>query len=79
MAFFTDLATNASKAGVSIVLYSGNDDSLVAHRGTEGEWCRPNMPTLHRLMYYSERSGYSKYDVRRYPRVHAETFHSLVR
>ncbi|KAI0079396.1 alpha/beta-hydrolase [Panus rudis PR-1116 ss-1] len=35
MDFLDELATNASKANVSIILYSGNDDSLVAHRGTE--------------------------------------------
>ncbi|RDX51221.1 alpha/beta-hydrolase [Lentinus brumalis] len=35
MAFLTDLATNMSRHGISIVLYSGNDDSLIAHRGTE--------------------------------------------
>ncbi|KAJ8474878.1 hypothetical protein ONZ45_g15798 [Pleurotus djamor] len=34
-AFMTDLATNASSRGVHIIIYSGNDDSLVAHRGTE--------------------------------------------
>ncbi|OSC99902.1 alpha/beta-hydrolase [Trametes coccinea BRFM310] len=35
IAFLSDLATNASAANVSIVFYSGNDDSLVQHRGTE--------------------------------------------
>ncbi|EIW58500.1 alpha/beta-hydrolase [Trametes versicolor FP-101664 SS1] len=35
MAFLTDLAANASAHNVSVILYSGNDDSLVAHRGTE--------------------------------------------
>ncbi|KIK61689.1 hypothetical protein GYMLUDRAFT_260725 [Collybiopsis luxurians FD-317 M1] len=35
MTFLTDLATNATKKGVGIVLFSGNDDSLVSHRGTE--------------------------------------------
>ncbi|KAH9913993.1 alpha/beta-hydrolase [Epithele typhae] len=35
MVFLTDLATNASAQGIQVVLYSGNDDSLVAHRGTE--------------------------------------------
>ncbi|KAI0333847.1 alpha/beta-hydrolase [Cubamyces sp. BRFM 1775] len=35
MAFLNDLATNATSKNVSVVLYSGNDDSLVAHRGTE--------------------------------------------
>ena len=35
IAFLSDLATNASAANVSIVFYSGNDDALVQHRGTE--------------------------------------------
>ncbi|KAJ7621016.1 Alpha/Beta hydrolase protein [Roridomyces roridus] len=35
MTFLSDLATNASAKGVGIMFYSGNDDSLVAHRGTE--------------------------------------------
>ncbi|KAJ7108223.1 Alpha/Beta hydrolase protein [Mycena epipterygia] len=35
MVFLSDLATNATTRGVGIVFYSGNDDSLVAHRGTE--------------------------------------------
>ncbi|OSD04774.1 alpha/beta-hydrolase [Trametes coccinea BRFM310] len=35
MAFLDDLATNATHKNVAVVLYSGNDDSLVAHRGTE--------------------------------------------
>ncbi|KAH9913998.1 alpha/beta-hydrolase [Epithele typhae] len=38
MVFLTDLATNASAQGIQVVLYSGNDDSLVAHRGTEGAY-----------------------------------------
>ena len=36
MAFLDELAANMSAHGIPIVLYSGNDDSLVAHRGTEG-------------------------------------------
>ncbi|KAJ7243916.1 alpha/beta-hydrolase [Mycena haematopus] len=35
MVFLSELASNASALGVGIVFYSGNDDSLVAHRGTE--------------------------------------------
>ncbi|KAJ7434538.1 alpha/beta-hydrolase [Mycena galericulata] len=35
MTFLSDLANNASAKGVGIIFYSGNDDSLVAHRGTE--------------------------------------------
>ncbi|KAL0059396.1 hypothetical protein AAF712_013837 [Marasmius tenuissimus] len=35
MAFLTDLATNATAKNVSIVLYSGNNDALIAHFGTE--------------------------------------------
>ncbi len=36
MAFLSELATNASAKNVSMIFYSGNDDSLVPHRGTEG-------------------------------------------
>jgi carboxypeptidase D len=36
MAFMTDLATNASKHGVHIIIYEGNDDALVARRASEG-------------------------------------------
>ncbi|KAJ7348435.1 Alpha/Beta hydrolase protein, partial [Mycena albidolilacea] len=35
MSFFSELASNASTHGVGIVLYSGNNDALAAHRGTE--------------------------------------------
>ncbi|KAE9404117.1 alpha/beta-hydrolase [Gymnopus androsaceus JB14] len=35
MAFMTELATNASRNGVDIIIYEGNDDSLVAHRGLQ--------------------------------------------
>ncbi|KAI0634125.1 alpha/beta-hydrolase [Trametes polyzona] len=35
VAFLSDLAANASARNVSIVFYSGNDDSQVQHRGTE--------------------------------------------
>ncbi|KAJ6555135.1 hypothetical protein DFH09DRAFT_1493258, partial [Mycena vulgaris] len=33
--FLSELAANASAHGVGIIFYSGNDDSLVGHRGTE--------------------------------------------
>ncbi|KAF9269106.1 alpha/beta-hydrolase [Marasmius fiardii PR-910] len=35
MAFLTDLATNATAKGVSIIVYSGNNDALIPHFGTE--------------------------------------------
>ncbi|KZP30619.1 alpha beta-hydrolase [Athelia psychrophila] len=35
MAFLSELATNATKHNVGVVIYSGNDDSLVSHRGSE--------------------------------------------
>ncbi|KAF8192021.1 Alpha/Beta hydrolase protein [Mycena galopus ATCC 62051] len=35
MVFLSDLATNASARGVGTVFYSGNDDSIAPHRGTE--------------------------------------------
>jgi len=35
MAFFPELLANASQHGVNVILYSGNDDVIVAHRATE--------------------------------------------
>lgn len=35
MTFLTDLATNATNKGVDIVIYSGNDDSLVSRFSSE--------------------------------------------
>ncbi|KAJ7258257.1 alpha/beta-hydrolase [Mycena rebaudengoi] len=35
IAFLSDLATNATANNISIIFYSGNDDALVQHRGTE--------------------------------------------
>jgi carboxypeptidase D len=35
MTFLTELATNATSHGVGIVLFSGNNDALIPHRGTE--------------------------------------------
>ena len=35
MVFLTDLATNATANNVSVILFSGNDDALVSHLGTE--------------------------------------------
>lgn len=37
MAFLTDLATNASNHGVAVLIYSGNDDSLVSHISSESK------------------------------------------
>ena len=39
MSFLTELATNATERGVHVIVYSGNDDSLVAHFGSEGMYC----------------------------------------
>ncbi|KAG9311810.1 Alpha/Beta hydrolase protein [Chiua virens] len=36
MAFLTELATNATARNVTIVIYSGNDDSLNPHFGSQG-------------------------------------------
>ncbi|KIK64583.1 hypothetical protein GYMLUDRAFT_981785 [Collybiopsis luxurians FD-317 M1] len=33
--FMSELASNASERGVGIIIYEGNDDSLVAHRGLQ--------------------------------------------
>lgn len=36
MDFLSDLATNASAQGIGVLIYSGNDDSLVSHFSSEG-------------------------------------------
>ncbi|KAF9006055.1 Alpha/Beta hydrolase protein [Cyathus striatus] len=35
MNFFTEMATNATKKGVGVILYSGNDDAVISHLSTE--------------------------------------------
>ncbi|KAJ8590955.1 hypothetical protein M405DRAFT_860955 [Rhizopogon salebrosus TDB-379] len=35
MAFLTELATNATAQGISVVIFSGNDDSLIPHLGSQ--------------------------------------------
>ena len=34
--FLDELATNATARNVSIIVYSGNNDLLISHRGSEG-------------------------------------------
>ena len=41
MVFLTELATNATEKSVHVIIYSGNDDSLVAHPGSQGESLQP--------------------------------------
>jgi carboxypeptidase D len=36
MVFLDELAANATARNVSIIVYSGNGDLLVSHRGSEG-------------------------------------------
>jgi hypothetical protein len=36
MAFFSELVTDATSRGIKVVIYSGNNDLLVGHFGTEG-------------------------------------------
>ena len=40
MAFLTDLATNATAHDIGIVIFSGNDDSLVPHFGSQSRSSR---------------------------------------
>ena len=35
--FFSELATNASAHNVTVIIYSGNDDSVVGHLSNESE------------------------------------------
>lgn len=36
MVFLDELAANATAHNVSIIVYSGNSDFLISHRGSEG-------------------------------------------
>lgn len=45
MVFLDELATNATANNISIIVYSGNSDLLVSHRGSEGV-LTPNVPHL---------------------------------
>lgn len=48
MAFLTELATNATERDVHVIIYSGNDDSILSHRGSEGQYyvLLPHRPTF---------------------------------
>jgi hypothetical protein len=37
MAFFSELVSDATSRGIKVVIYSGNNDLLVGHFGTEGD------------------------------------------
>ena len=36
MVFLDELATNATARNVSIIVFSGNNDLIISHRGSEG-------------------------------------------
>jgi hypothetical protein len=37
MQFLAELLETARRRGVGVLLYSGNDDSIISHYGTRGE------------------------------------------
>jgi len=41
MVFLDELATNATARNVSIIVYSGNNDLIISHRGSEGALAHP--------------------------------------
>ncbi|CAL1714145.1 unnamed protein product [Somion occarium] len=51
MVFLDELASNASSHNVGLIFYSGNDDSLVAHRGTEEHDIRRCTRFLEKAVY----------------------------
>ena len=79
MAFFDDLATNATKHGVKIIIYSGNDDSIVAHRGSESTYfltyCM--LPSVFPLTRSSYASNYTECDIWGYTRLCKETQYEM--
>jgi hypothetical protein len=46
MKFFDQLAANASAHGIAVVIYSGNDDSLVSHWGSGGTYAAPDFEAV---------------------------------
>ncbi|KAG1721432.1 Alpha/Beta hydrolase protein [Suillus paluster] len=44
MAFLTELATNATAQNISVVIFSGNDDSLIPHLGSQSFTRKPSTP-----------------------------------
>jgi len=39
--FLDELAANATARNVSIIVYSGNNDLIISHRGSEGTFAFP--------------------------------------
>lgn len=56
MAFFSELATNASDRHVGVVIYSGNDDPIVPHLASEGK-------NAHVLFYHGILYRYRVFEV----------------
>ena len=48
MVFLIKLATNAMEKGVRVIIYSGNDHSLITHTGLEGV----SSPALHLSLHH---------------------------
>lgn len=94
MAFLSELATNASRQHVGVVIYSGNDDSLISHFSSEGRYQKLVVSTI-RTDKNALQSSYRyasqhyipslraqilvEYDFWRYTRLHEEAVDSLVR
>lgn len=74
MAFLTDLATSMTKEKVKVVIFSGNDDALLAHRGSEG--LSYNITMMLFIDIY-ESSGYPKHDIWRCSRILAQTIDTM--
>ena len=56
MVFLDELATNATAHNVSIIVYSGNNDLIISHRGSEGALTHPPTSILIAYDYLQLRS-----------------------
>jgi hypothetical protein len=73
----TELATNSTAKNVSWVIYSGNDDLLVPHLGTEG--ASLSFLVIAELIIHATHSRDPKHDLQGHPGFHSQAIHGLVR
>ena len=50
--FLDELAANATARNVSIIVYSGNSDLIISHRGSEGASTHPPASVLMTDVYF---------------------------
>ena len=70
--------SNTSAAGIPVIIYNGNDDTIVQHFANEGMLHYLELSLsffLKTLAFFI--SGHPEHDIRGHTRIHAKAFHSL--